>query len=57
MNSVHISHNPFTVDTAFVINGSIPDKVVKISSYKEQRLQRWVDYIFNDLFELFIGSR
>ncbi|EMI5490053.1 dynamin family protein [Providencia stuartii] len=48
MNKIYIEHNPFIVETHFLINGSEPAEGCKLSSYKELRLQMWVESIFEE---------
>jgi len=56
MNKIEIIHNPFTVDTQFYINGQAPAQGCKLSSYKESRLQLWVEKLFDELRLLFNGD-
>ncbi|EMM0378554.1 dynamin family protein [Pluralibacter gergoviae] len=56
MNQIYIEHNPFTVETKFLINGAEPAENCQLSSYKESRLQRWVESIFSDLYALLNGE-
>ncbi|WP_313393073.1 dynamin family protein [Pseudomonas sp.] len=56
MNRIHITHNPFTVETMFSINDQAPADGCKLSSYKESRLQLWVEKLFDELSELFNGD-
>ncbi len=56
MNRIQITHNPFTVDTAFLINDEAPAHGCKLSSYKESRLQLWVEKLFDELSDLFNGD-
>lgn len=56
MNLIEITHNPFTVDTTFAINGQAPADGCKLSSYKESRLQLWVEKLFDELSNLFNGD-
>lgn len=56
MNRIHITHNPFTVDTTFSINDQPPADGCKLSSYKESRLQLWVEKLFDELSDLFNGD-
>jgi len=56
MNLIHITHNPFTVDTTFLINDQAPADGCKLSSYKESRLQLWVEKLFDELSDLFNGD-
>ena len=56
MNRIEIIHNPFTVDTQFLINGQLPAPGCELSSYKERRLQAWVEMLFDELAELFNGD-
>lgn len=56
MNRIEIIHNPFTVDTQFLINGQLPASGCELSSYKERRLQAWIETLFDELTELFNGD-
>ncbi|APO81883.1 dynamin family protein [Pseudomonas putida] len=56
MNRIHITHNPFTVETTFSINDQAPADGCKLSSYKESRLQLWVEKLFDELSDLFNGD-
>ena len=56
MNTILIKHNPFTVDTSFLINDQPPAEGCKLSSYKESRLQVWVETLFDELDYLFNGD-
>ncbi|WP_308923816.1 dynamin family protein [Janthinobacterium sp. J1-1] len=56
MHHIEIIHNPFIVDTRFVINGEPPADGCKLSSYKESRLQLWIEKLFDELSMLFNGD-
>ncbi len=56
MNSIHIAHNPFTVHTEFLINDMQPAEGCKLISYRESRLQQWVEKLFDELRVLFNGE-
>lgn len=56
MNHIYIEHNPFIVETHFLINGTEPAENCKLSSYKEARLQLWVESIFDELSNLLNGD-
>lgn len=56
MNIIQIKHNPFVVDTTFLINDQTPADGCKLSSYKDARLQLWVEKIFDELSDLFNGD-
>lgn len=56
MNRIAITHNPFLVETEFLINGHSPSESSNITTYCSKRLQLWVEQIFDDLQELFNGS-
>lgn len=56
MNKIYIEHNPFIVETHFLINGSEPAEGCKLSSFKELRLQVWVETIFDELSRLLNGD-
>lgn len=57
MNQIAITHNPFLVETEFLINGHSPSESSNITKYSAKRLQLWVEQIFDDLQDLFNGSR
>lgn len=56
MNYVEISHNPFIVETKFLIDGCPLAEGCKLSSYRESRLQVWVETLFDELSLLFNGD-
>lgn len=56
MNHIVITHNPFLVETEFLINGHSPSESSNITAYGAKRLQLWVEQIFDDLQALFNGS-
>ncbi|EJG2372708.1 dynamin family protein [Vibrio parahaemolyticus] len=56
MNHIAITHNPFLVETEFLINGHSPSESSNITAYCAKRLQLWVEQIFDDLQALFNGS-
>jgi GTPase Era involved in 16S rRNA processing len=56
MNNIAITHNPFLVETEFLINGHSPSESSNITAYGSKRLQLWVEQIFNDLQALFNGN-
>lgn len=56
MNTIEITHNPFIVETQFLIAGQPPAEGCKLSSYKESRLQVWVEKLFDELSQLFNGD-
>ena len=56
MNRIYIAHNPFTVHTEFLINGMQPAEGCKLVSYRESRLQQWVEKLFDELRVLFNGD-
>jgi predicted GTPase len=53
---IEITHNPFIVETQFIINGQPPAEGCKLSSYKESRLQVWIEKLFDELRSLFNGD-
>ncbi|NAW88811.1 dynamin family protein [Photobacterium halotolerans] len=57
MNHIAITHNPFLVETEFLINGHSPSESSNITAYGSKRLQLWVEQIFDDLQALFNGSK
>lgn len=56
MNKIEIRHNPFTVDTDFVVNGKYPADGSRLADYKKLRLQRWVEGIFDEFSAMFNGD-
>ncbi len=56
MHHIHITHNPFIVETEFLINGEPPADGCKLTSYKETRLQVWIEKLFDELHALFNGD-
>ncbi|WP_438334120.1 dynamin family protein [Edwardsiella tarda] len=56
MNSIYLEHNPFTVESIFLVNGVEPASGCKLSSYKEARLQLWVESLFAELHALLNGE-
>lgn len=56
MNSIYIAHNPFTVHTEFLVNGMQPAEGCKLTSYRESRLQQWIEKLFDELRTLFNGD-
>ncbi len=57
MNQIYIEHNPFIVESRFLINGAEPAEGCKLSSYKEARLQIWVESLFAELSLLLNGDK
>ena len=56
MNTVYIEHNPFIVDTKFLINGKVPSDASPLARLKGSRIQEWVENIFHELSSLFNGD-
>lgn len=56
MNIIQITHNPFIVETTFLFNDLPPAEGCKLSSYRESRLQVWVEKLFDELSILFNGD-
>ncbi|SFA79795.1 Dynamin family protein [Azotobacter beijerinckii] len=56
MQHIEITHNPFTVNTAILVNGKQPAEGSPLTAYREQRLQRWVEGLFGDLDAVFNGA-
>ena len=56
MNKIEITHNPFIVETGFLIHGEAPADGCKLTSYQGDRLQRWVEGLFRELRALFNGD-
>lgn len=55
-NNIEITHNPFIVETHFVFNGQTPAENCRLSSYKESRLQLWIEKLFDELKVEFNGD-
>ncbi|WP_424409587.1 dynamin family protein [Pasteurella sp. PK-2025] len=55
-NSIYIAHNPFTIETEFMVNGETPDNISFFENIREQRLQRWVEQFFPMLHNIFNGD-
>lgn len=47
---IYIEHNPFIIDTKFLINGEMPASNT-FERYKNSRLQLWIEQLFTDLKE------
>lgn len=56
MHHIEIKHNPFIVETQFTINGYPPAEGCKLTSYRQSRLQAWIERLFGDLNALFNGD-
>ncbi|MGL5947663.1 MAG: dynamin family protein [Aeromonas sp.] len=56
MNNIEIIHNPFIVDTQFIIDGEPSAESSPLLSFKESRLQLWVEQLFASLSEACQGS-
>lgn len=46
MNKIRITHNPFTIETIFEINGELIHNIAFIEQNKNRRLQLWVEELF-----------
>lgn len=57
MNHIAITHNPFLVETTFLIDGLPPADNSNITQFANKRLQVWVEQFFDELEELFNGSK
>lgn len=55
MNNVFISHNPFTVETVFEINGT-PVQSAFAEQNRTRRLQLWIEYLFDELYNFTGGN-
>ena len=55
MNNVFISHNPFTVETVFEINGT-PVQSAFVEQNRTRRLQLWIEYLFDELYNFTGGN-
>lgn len=56
MQHIEITHNPFTVNTAILVNGKSPAEGSHLAAYREQRLQHWVEGLFDELRNAFNGA-
>lgn len=56
MQHIEITHNPFTVNTDILVNGEQPAEGSPLATYREQRLQRWVEGLFDKLSDAFNGA-
>ncbi len=56
MNSIYIKHNPFTVNTQFVINGEELQGIQSFEAWQHQRLQLWVEKFFPFLVDHVFGG-
>jgi ribosome biogenesis GTPase A len=56
MHHIEIKHNPFIVETQFTINGYPPAEGCKLTSYRQSRLQSWIERLFGELDALFNGD-
>lgn len=56
MINLVITHNPFTVETNFLINEQEPESNSQFAEYKTQRLQLWVEEFFHNLYNIFNGE-
>lgn len=50
ISTVYIEHNPFTIQTIIQVNGDAIAENSSLSHYQNQRLQRWIDHLFEDLY-------
>ncbi|MEZ9718597.1 dynamin family protein [Vibrio cyclitrophicus] len=57
MNHIIITHNPFLVETEFLVDGSTPSESSNMTAYASKRLQVWVESIFDDLETFLNGSK
>lgn len=56
MHHIEIIHNPFIVETQFTINGYPPAEGCKLTSFRQSRLQAWIERLFGELDALFNGD-
>ncbi|ABE74703.1 dynamin family protein [Psychrobacter cryohalolentis] len=57
MINVAITHNPFTVETFFLIDDQKPESNSQFAEYENQRLQLWIEGFFQKLYEIFNGEK
>lgn len=53
MIKVEITHNPFTVETCFLIDDQKPESNSQFAEYENQRLQLWIEGFFQKLYDIF----
>ena len=53
MIKVDITHNPFTVETCFLIDDQKPESNSQFAEYENQRLQLWIEGFFQKLYDIF----
>ena len=51
MKKVYLQYNPFTIETLIKINGESISKDGALYSYKDKRLQEWLDRLFSELVD------
>ncbi|MDV7212339.1 dynamin family protein [Azotobacter beijerinckii] len=56
MQHIEITHNPFTVNTDILVSGEQPAEGSPLAAYREQRLQRWVEGLFDKLSDTLNGA-
>lgn len=56
MTQVRITHNPFTVETTFTLDGVELTEGARLHRRTKQRLQSWVDELFGELKTMFNGQ-
>lgn len=57
MINLYIEHNPFTVETKFLVNDSEVAENSELLKFKGQRLQFWIDDFFKNLQQIFNGEK
>lgn len=57
MINVSITHNPFTVETNFLIDKQKPESNSQFAEYENQRLQLWIEGFFQKLYNIFNGEK
>lgn len=57
MNAIRITHNPFTVKTTFHFGESSIPSGCSLDRFSDLRLQRWVDKLFPELYQIFNGRK
>ena len=56
MINISIKHNPFTVETTFLVDGKQPN-IRAFSEFSSQRFQQWIERLFDELNEHFNGAK
>lgn len=55
-HKIFIEHNPFTIQTTFKVDGHDIAENSELDQYKNQRLQHWIDHLFEALYRELNGQ-